>query len=73
MKGTCSFFLFHIIIIPIIFSYSERRTIVRQGDRSACFYIILSGSAFVTYKRIGDDYTETLDILQRGCTFGVRV
>lgn len=54
-------------------SYPERRTIVRQGDRSACFYIILSGSAFLTYKRLGDDYSETLDILQRGCTFGVRI
>ncbi|UJR09794.1 hypothetical protein I4U23_014020 [Adineta vaga] len=50
--------------------YAEQRTIIQQGDRSACFYIILSGSALITYKRITDDHIETLDILKRGCTFG---
>ncbi|CAF1138830.1 unnamed protein product [Rotaria sordida] len=50
--------------------YPEQRTIVRQGDRPACFYIILSGSAILTYKRVADSHIETLAILHRGCTFG---
>lgn len=54
------------------FSYPEQRTIVRQGERSTCFYIILSGSAIPTYKRVTDGSIETLDVLKRGCTFGVR-
>jgi CRP-like cAMP-binding protein len=53
-------------------SYPERRTIVRQGERAACFYIILSGSAIPTYKRATDGNIETLNVLKRGCTFGVR-
>jgi hypothetical protein len=56
----------------IYFSYPEQRTIVRQGERSGCFYIILSGSAIPTYKRATDGNIETLDVLKRGCTFGVR-
>ena len=52
-------------------SYPERRAIIRQGDRPACFYIILSGSAIVTYRRLTDEQIQTLDILDRGCTFGV--
>lgn len=55
-----------------IFSYPEQRTIVRQGERSACFYIILSGSVIPTYKRALDGNIETLDVLKRGSTFGVR-
>ncbi|CAF1584923.1 unnamed protein product, partial [Adineta steineri] len=50
--------------------YTEGRTIIRQGDCAACFYIILSGSACVTYKRITDDHIQIIDILERGCTFG---
>ncbi|CAF3009308.1 unnamed protein product [Rotaria sp. Silwood2] len=50
--------------------YPEQRTIVRQGDRPACFYIILSGSAIITYKRVADSHIETLAVLHRGCTFG---
>jgi hypothetical protein len=57
----------------IIFSYPEGRRIIRQDERPACFYIILSGSAIVSYKRISDDHIETLTILNRGCTFGVRI
>ena len=53
------------------FSYPERRTIIRQNDPHACFYIVLSGSAIVSYKRISDDHVQTIDILSRGCTFGV--
>ncbi len=56
----------------LIFSYPEQRTIVRQGERAACFYIILSGSVIPTYKRVTDESIETLDVLKRGCTFGVR-
>lgn len=44
----------------------------RQGERPACFYIILSGTAVVTYGRMTDNHIETVDILERGCTFGVR-
>ncbi|CAF2386113.1 unnamed protein product [Rotaria sp. Silwood2] len=51
-------------------SYPKQRTIVRQGERPACFYIILSGSAIPTYKRATDGNIETLDVLKRGCTFG---
>ncbi len=54
------------------FSYPEQRTIVRQGERSTCFYIVLSGSAIPTYKRATDGSVETLDVLKRGSTFGVR-
>ncbi|CAF4538264.1 unnamed protein product [Rotaria sp. Silwood1] len=50
--------------------YPEQRTIVRQGERAANFYIILSGSAIPTYKRATDGNIETLDVLKRGCTFG---
>ncbi|CAF1289618.1 unnamed protein product [Rotaria sp. Silwood1] len=50
--------------------YPEQRTIVRQGDRPACFYIILSGSAIITYRRVADSHIETLAILHRGSTFG---
>ncbi|CAF3722133.1 unnamed protein product [Adineta steineri] len=50
--------------------YTEGRTIIRQGDCAACFYIILSGSACVTYKRITDNHIQIIDILDRGCTFG---
>ncbi|CAF0819266.1 unnamed protein product [Rotaria sordida] len=50
--------------------YPEQRTIVRQGERPAYFYIILSGSAIPTYKRATDGNVETLDVLKRGCTFG---
>lgn len=57
----------------LIFSYPERRTIVRQDERPAYFYIILSGSAIPTYKRPTDGNVETLDVLKRGCTFGVRL
>jgi hypothetical protein len=57
----------------IIFSYPERRRVVRQNERPACFYIILSGSAVVTYKRLTDDHIQTIDIFGRGCTFGVRI
>ncbi len=57
----------------IILSYPERRTIVRQDQIPACFYIVLSGSAIVTYKRLTDDHIQTLDIFDRGCTFGVRI
>lgn len=53
-------------------SYPEQRTIVRQGERATSFYIILSGSAIPTYKRATDGTIETLDVLKRGCTFGVR-
>ena len=53
-------------------SYPEQRTIVRQGERATSFYIILSGSAIPTYKRATDGNIETLDVLNRGCTFGVR-
>ena len=60
-------------MIRFIFSYPERRTIVRQDERPACFYIILSGSAIATYKRLTDDNIETIDVLDRGCTFGVRI
>ncbi|CAM4871450.1 unnamed protein product [Rotaria socialis] len=48
----------------------DKRTIVRQGERAAYFYIILSGSAIPTYKRAADGNIETLDVLKRGCTFG---
>ncbi|CAF3648129.1 unnamed protein product [Rotaria sordida] len=51
-------------------NYPEQRTIVRQGERPAYFYIILSGSAIPTYKRATDGNVETLDVLKRGCTFG---
>jgi hypothetical protein len=54
-----------------IFSYPEQRSIVRQDERPACFYIVLSGLAIVTYKRVTDGNIESLDILNRGCTFGV--
>ena len=54
-------------------SYPEERTIIRQDQRPACFYIILSGLAIVTYKRYTDDHIQTLDLLERGCTFGVRM
>ena len=54
------------------FSYPEQRAIVRQGERSTCFYIVLSGSAIPTYKRATDGSIETLDVLKRGSTFGVR-
>ncbi len=56
----------------IISSYPEQRRVVRQGERPACFYIVLSGLAVVTYRRIIDDQIQTLDVLNRGCTFGVR-
>ena len=55
-----------------VISYPEQRTIVRQGERATSFYIILSGSAIPTYKRATDGNIETLDVLNRGCTFGVR-
>lgn len=55
-----------------MFSHQERRTIVRQDERPANFYIILSGSAIPTYKRATDGTIETLDVLKRGSTFGVR-
>ncbi len=71
MNGKYSLSLWFLIII--ISSYPEQRTVVRQDERPACFYIILSGTAIVTYKRITDDYIHTLDILDRGCTFGVRI
>lgn len=54
-------------------SYPEQRTIIRQGERSSCFYIILSGSVIPTYKRATDGTIETLDVLKRGCTFGVKI
>ena len=54
------------------FSYPEQRTIVRQDERASCFYIILSGSAIPTCKRASNGNLETLDILKRGATFGVR-
>ncbi|CAF4490208.1 unnamed protein product [Rotaria socialis] len=50
--------------------YPEQRTIIRQGARPACFYIILSGTAILTYRRTADQHIETLDVLRRGCTFG---
>ncbi|CAF0817015.1 unnamed protein product [Adineta ricciae] len=50
--------------------YAEQRTIIRQGDRAACFYMILSGTAVITYKRVTDNHTQTLTVLERGCTFG---
>lgn len=53
-------------------SYPEQRTIVRQGERANSFYVILSGSVIPTYKRATDGNIETLDVLDRGCTFGVR-
>lgn len=56
----------------MVFSYPEQRTIVRQGERTTCFYIILSGSAIPTYRRVTDGSIETLDVLKRGSTFGVR-
>jgi hypothetical protein len=72
MNGKDPFFpiIDNYIINP---SYPEQRRIVRQDERPACFYIILSGSALVTYKRITDDHIQTLDLLARGCTFGVRI
>lgn len=51
--------------------YPQQRTILRQDDPAACFYVILSGSALISYKRITDGHTHTLDVLERGCTFGV--
>ena len=65
-------FVFNQFNSPII-SYPEQRTIVRQGERPACFYIILSGLAIPTYKRATDGNIETLDVLKRGCTFGVNI
>ena len=56
----------------VLLSHQERRTIVRQDERPANFYIILSGSAIPTYKRATDGTIETLDVLKRGSTFGVR-
>ncbi|CAF3819188.1 unnamed protein product [Adineta steineri] len=50
--------------------YPEQRTIIRQGERPAYFYIVLSGSAIPTFKRESDGSVETLDVLKRGCTFG---
>lgn len=50
--------------------YPEQRTIIRQGEHSNCFYIVLSGSVIPTYKRATDGTIETLDVLKRGCTFG---
>ncbi|CAF1076276.1 unnamed protein product [Rotaria magnacalcarata] len=50
--------------------YPEQRAVIRQGARPACFYIILSGTAILTYRRTADDHIETLDVLRRGCTFG---
>ncbi|CAF0938097.1 unnamed protein product [Adineta ricciae] len=50
--------------------YAEQRTVIRQGDRAACFYMILSGTAMITYKRATDNHTQTLAVLERGCTFG---
>ncbi len=58
--------------VSFIFSHSDRRTIIRQDERPSYFYIILSGSAIPTYKRESDGSVETLDVLKRGCTFGVR-
>ncbi|CAF1200619.1 unnamed protein product [Didymodactylos carnosus] len=50
--------------------YEQRRTIVRQGERAACFYMILSGVALPTYKRATDGNVETLDTMEKGSTFG---
>ena len=55
----------------VAFSYPDERTIVRQHDRPACFYIILTGAAMLTYNRVAHGLTETFDLLRRGCTFGV--
>jgi hypothetical protein len=60
-------------MIRFIFSYPERRRVVRQDERPACFYIILSGSAVASYKRLTDAHIQTIDVLDRGCTFGVRM
>jgi CRP-like cAMP-binding protein len=57
----------------VLFSHQQRQTIVRQDERPANFYIILSGSAIPTYKRATDGTIETLDVLKRGSTFGVRI
>lgn len=59
--------------LGMMFSYPENRTIIRQDQRPACFYILLSGSAIINYQRYTDAHVQTLDILDRGCTFGVRV
>lgn len=74
MVCCCCFFFLSLVflILNLYLSYPERRTIVRQGQSPACFYIILSGTALVSYQRITDDHVQTIDILDRGCTFGVK-
>ncbi|UJR36299.1 hypothetical protein I4U23_029028 [Adineta vaga] len=49
--------------------FPERRTIIRQDEQPAYFYIILSGLAIPTCKRASDGNVETLDVLKRGSTF----
>ncbi|CAF1061096.1 unnamed protein product [Adineta ricciae] len=50
--------------------FPERRTIIRQDERPAYFYIVLSGSAIPTYRSDSDGAVETLPVLKRGSTFG---
>ena len=62
----------HDVRLRLIFSFLENRTIVRQDERPAYFYIVLSGSAIPTCRRDTDSNVETLKVLKRGSTFGVR-
>ena len=61
-----------LVSLSVSFSYLEDRAIIRQDQPPACFYILLSGTAIVTYRRYTDAHVQTVDILDRGCTFGVR-
>lgn len=76
VPSTIEYFFFRndcdLCICPA-FSFPERRTIIRQDERPAYFYIVLSGSAIPTYKSDGASSAATLDVLERGSTFGVHI
>jgi hypothetical protein len=62
-----------VLFILYVSRHPEHHTIVRQHDQPTCFHIILAGTAIVNYMRIIDGHVETLEILHRGCTFGVSI
>ena len=72
MNGKYLFFAISLVHICCL-SFPELCTIIRQDERAAYYYIVLSGLAIPTYRRDSDGVIETLSGLKRGSTFGVRI